>query len=48
MSTHFCKVGKTKPNLNKLLNLKSADKKAVQFVEVVYKKKYTKDLHVAS
>ncbi|WP_452228942.1 MULTISPECIES: hypothetical protein [unclassified Lacinutrix] len=48
MSAQFCKVGKIKPNLNKLLSLGSTDKKAIQFVEVVYKKKYTKDLHVAS
>ncbi len=48
MSTHFCKVGKIKPNLNKLLNLRATDKKAVPFIEVIYKKKYTKDLHVAS
>jgi len=48
MSAQFCKVGNIKPNLDKLLNLRATDKKAVPFVEVVYKIKYTKDLHVAS
>lgn len=49
MSMHYCKVGKTKPSLKKLLSLKAAEDKSVKFVEVVYKKNHhTKDLHVAS
>ena len=48
MSAQFCKVGKIKPNLNKLLGLKAIEDKAIQFVEVVYKNKSTNDLDVAS
>ena len=34
MNTHFCKVGKTKPNLNKLFQLKNFADIPVKFIEV--------------
>jgi hypothetical protein len=48
MSTHFCKVGKTKPNLNKLFQLKNFKDKTVKFIEVSSKPNGSKDLDVAS
>ena len=48
MSTHYCKVGKTKPNLNKSFSLKALKDKTVQFVEVVYNQKSSNDFDVAS
>ncbi|MFD1614303.1 hypothetical protein [Gelatiniphilus marinus] len=33
MSPHFCKVGKIKPNLNKLISLKELENKIANFVE---------------
>ncbi|MDX1774049.1 hypothetical protein [Oceanihabitans sediminis] len=48
MSTQYCKVGKTKPNLKKLLNLEAAEEKAVSFIEVIYKNKPLEDLNVVS
>ena len=47
MSTHFCKVGKTKPNLNKLFQLIAFKDKTVQFIEVDNTPYNTKDLDVA-
>ena len=48
MSTHYCKVGKIKPNLNKIISLKAIEDKAVQFVEVVCKNTSTQDFDVAT
>ena len=48
MSTHFCKVGKTKPNLSKLFHLKNLEDKTVKFIEVISKPNGSKDLDVAS
>lgn len=39
MSTHFCKVGRITPNLNKTLNLSAIKEKTVQSFEVVHNKK---------
>ena len=33
MSTHFCRVGKIKPNLNKLISLKELENRIAYFVE---------------
>ncbi|MCK0177888.1 hypothetical protein MWU50_01140 [Flavobacteriaceae bacterium S0862] len=43
MSTHFCKVGKIKPNLNKILSLKELESRIANFVEDVSKLDKTKD-----
>ncbi len=37
MNTHFCKVGKITPNLNKILSLKELENKITNFVEDVNK-----------
>lgn len=37
MSPHFCKVGKIKPNLSKLLSLKELETKIENFVDDVSK-----------
>jgi len=37
MSPHFCKVGKIKPNVNKLLSLKELENRIANFVEDVSK-----------
>lgn len=44
MSPHFCKVGKIKPNLNKLISLKEFENKIANFVEDVTKVDYSEDL----
>jgi len=33
MNTQYCKVGKIKPNLNKILSLKELETKIANFVE---------------
>ena len=33
MNKHYCKVGKIKPNLNKILSLKELENKIGNFVE---------------
>ena len=48
MSAHFCKVGKTKPNLDKLFQLKNSEDKTEQFIEVSSKPNGSQDLNVAS
>ncbi|WP_165605860.1 hypothetical protein [Flavivirga aquatica] len=45
MSTHFCKVGKIKPNLNKLISLKELENKISNFVEDVSKVDYPEGLN---
>ena len=37
MSLHYCKVGKIKPNLNKILSLKELENKIANFVEDINK-----------
>lgn len=36
MNSHFCKVGKTRPNLNKIFSLEDLEKKHARFVEDAY------------
>ncbi|SFZ92241.1 hypothetical protein SAMN05428642_102609 [Flaviramulus basaltis] len=40
MNSHFCKVGKIKPNLNKLISLKELENIIANFVEDVSKVEY--------
>lgn len=37
MSPHFCRVGKIKPNVSKLISLKELETKIANFVEDVSK-----------
>lgn len=37
MSTHFCRVGTIKPNLNKLISLKELENSIANFVDDVTK-----------
>ncbi|GAA4957140.1 hypothetical protein [Algibacter aquimarinus] len=37
MSPHFCKVGKIKPNVSKLISLKELESKIANFVDDVSK-----------
>ena len=48
MSPHFCKVGKIKPNSNKLLSLKELESKIANFVEDVSKVEYDEGFESAS
>ncbi|WP_165586767.1 hypothetical protein [Neotamlana sedimentorum] len=45
MNKHFCKVGKIKPNLNKLLSLKELENMIENFVDDVSKVDYKQDLN---
>ncbi|MBP0905712.1 hypothetical protein ACFSKN_15895 [Mariniflexile gromovii] len=45
MSTHFCKVGKIKPNLDKLMSLKEFEKRISNFVEDISKVDYPKTIN---
>jgi len=45
MTPHFCKVGKIKPNLNKLISLKEFEKKIANFVEDASKIDYSESLN---
>ena len=47
MSPHFCKVGRIKPNLNKLLSLKELENRIANFVEDVSKIDYSEDLNAS-
>lgn len=47
MNTHFCRVGKIKPNLDKLISLKELESKISNFVEDVSKLDYSKDLNAS-
>lgn len=47
MSPHFCKVGKIKPNLNKLLSLKELENRIANFVEDVSKIDFSEDLNAS-
>lgn len=44
MNPHFCKVGKIKPNLKKLISLKEFEKIVSNFVEDVNKIDFSEDL----
>lgn len=44
MSTHFCKVGKIIPNINKLISLKELEAKIANFVDDVSKVEYSEGL----
>lgn len=48
MNTHFCKVGKTTPNLNKSINVNAIKEKTVQSFEIVHNKNASKGFDVAS
>lgn len=45
MKPHFCKVGKIRPNLNKIISLKEIEKIISNFVEDVNKVEYSQDLN---
>ncbi|MEL0457229.1 hypothetical protein WJN01_13395 [Flavobacteriaceae bacterium SZ-1-7] len=45
MNTHFCKVGKIKPNHNKLTSLKEFERRIANFVDDTTIVDYSKDLH---
>jgi len=45
MSPHFCKVGKIKPNLNKLISLTEFEKRILNFVEDINKVDYPKNFN---
>ena len=47
MSAQFCKVGKIKPNLNKLMSLKELENNILYFVEDSSKMDYPKNLNAA-
>lgn len=44
MSPHFCRVGKIKPNVSKLISLKDIEKMIMNFVEDTSKIDYSEDL----
>ncbi len=48
MSTHFCKVGKIKPNLNKLISLKELETIILNFVDDATKVDYDEGLNLTS
>ncbi len=45
MTPHFCKIGKIKPNFNRLLSLKELEKKIAYFVDDKSKVVYSEDLN---
>ncbi|ULC58764.1 hypothetical protein MBM09_12680 [Flaviramulus sp. BrNp1-15] len=48
MSPHFCKVGKIKPNLNKLISLKELENKIANFVEDASKVEFSEEFETTS
>lgn len=36
MNTHFCKVGKTKPSLSEVFNVKDLEQNYLRFIEEAY------------
>ena len=48
MSKHFCKVGKIKPNLSKLMSLKELENRIGYFVEDVSKFDYPEGFQTAN
>ncbi|MEC3907541.1 hypothetical protein VOI54_10970 [Tamlana sp. 2201CG12-4] len=47
MNTQFCRVGKIKPNLSKLLSLKELENRITNFVDDTTKVDYSEDLNNA-
>ncbi len=47
MNTHFCRVGKIKPNLSKLISLKELENRITNFVDDRTKLEYSEDLNGA-
>lgn len=47
MNTHFCRVGKIKPNLTKLISLKELENRIANFVDDTTKVEYSEDLNGA-
>jgi hypothetical protein len=47
MKTHFCRVGKIKPNLSKRISLKELENRIANFVEDKTKLEYSEDLNGA-
>lgn len=45
MNKHFCKVGKIKPNLSKIISLKELENRISNFVDDVSKVEYSNELH---
>ncbi|MBU2940268.1 hypothetical protein KO494_12035 [Lacinutrix sp. C3R15] len=48
MSTHYCKVGKKRPNENKVFSIKTIENKAKQIVDSMSNQKPTQDFDVAT
>ncbi|MCF7561485.1 hypothetical protein L3X39_12630 [Sabulilitoribacter multivorans] len=48
MNNHFCKVGKIKPNLNKLISLKELEKIIANFVDDISKVEFEEGLKTVS
>lgn len=47
MSTHFCRIGKIKPNIKKFKNAKELQTKISNFVDDVSKVVYSEDLNTS-
>ena len=47
MSPHFCRVGKIKPNLSKLISLKELENRISNFVDDVTKLDNSQDLNAS-
>lgn len=47
MNPHFCRVGKIKPNLEKLISLQELEQKISNFVDDVSKVDYSEDLNAS-
>jgi hypothetical protein len=47
MRTHFCRVGKIKPNLTKLISLKELENRIANFVDDKTKLDYSEELNGA-
>lgn len=45
MSPHFCKIGKIKPNLKKLISLKEIENRISNFVDDVSKVDYGEEFN---
>lgn len=47
MNNHFCRVGKIKPNLSKVINLKEIEETIANFVDDISKVEINKDWNEA-
>ncbi|WP_299556542.1 hypothetical protein [Seonamhaeicola sp.] len=47
MNNQFCKVGKIKPNLSKVLSFKEIERRINNFVDDISKVEYSKDWNEA-